>query len=263
MTGHPHWLQAIRALLWVWLLGWSALATGQTITLAADDASTDLVPAAQFWYDARADRTLDDWQQALQQAAGKASASPSAPGFAWVAASEMPLGRRTGALWVAVHLNNPHAAVLRHLAVSPERLEQVDAWLLTGPDTASAQPLGRAGASVPLMKRPLHSNVPAWRVNLPPGPSTLLLRVQSRTTLQPHIVLWEPAAHTLHMRRADLRHGLEWGALALAALLTLVFALWLRESTWAWYGATSASTLLYQSCFSGQAVLWLWPAHPQ
>ena len=32
----------------------------------------------------------------LQQTAGTASASPSAPGFAWVAASEMPLGRRTG-----------------------------------------------------------------------------------------------------------------------------------------------------------------------
>ena len=112
------------------------------------------------------------------------------------------------------------------------------------------------------MKRPLHSNVPAWRVNLPPGPSTLLLRVQSRTTLQPHIVLWEPAAHTLHMRRADLRHGLESGALALAALLTLVFALWLREFTWVWYACSCVGLLVYQACFVGQAGLWLWPGHP-
>jgi signal transduction histidine kinase len=87
--------------------------------------------------------------------------------------------------------------------------------------------------------------------------------VQSRTTLQPQLSLWTPSAHAREERLADLHEGLQIGALALATLLALVFALWLRESTWAWYGATSASTLLYQSCFSGQAVLWLWPAHPQ
>jgi signal transduction histidine kinase len=251
-------------LLWVALLA-CIVGCSSHVDDAGDSRDPDrvfinLTASALLWHDAAGDRTLADWQQSFT------SPQPphtSAPGFNWIDPAQMPLKRRAGALWVAVPLDNPHAALLRHLVLGHARMELIDAWLLTGPAGRTVLPLGRSGLSVPLALRPLPTGSPAWAVNLPPGSSTLLLRVQSRTTLQPQLSLWTPSAHTLDVRMADLHEGLQIGALALATLLALVFALWLRESTWAWYGATSASMLLYQSCFSGQAVLWLWPEHPQ
>jgi signal transduction histidine kinase len=159
-------------------------------------------------------------------------------------------------------LQNAQAPLPRILVVEHARLERIDAWLLTGRG-AAVQALGRSGLAVALAQRPLSGSTPAWRVTLPQGPSTLLLRIQSRTLLQPQVSLWSPAAQALDLRRADMRLGLGAGSLTMATLLALVFALWLRESTWAWYGAAGASMVLYQACYSGQALLWLWPGHPQ
>lgn len=164
---------------------------------------------------------------------------------------------------MAVQLHNPQAALLRHLVVTPPRLERIDAWLLSGAPGNAPQPLGRSGLALPLSERPLAVSTPAWQLTLPPGASIVLLRIQSRTPLTSQLSLWSPSAHALDVRQTDFRHGLEAGALALAALLALVFALWLRESSWAWYGAASLCILVYQACFSGMALLWLWPAHPQ
>jgi signal transduction histidine kinase/CheY-like chemotaxis protein len=223
----------------------------------------DLTPAALQWYDASGERTLADWQQRINATAVPAAAGLSAAGFAWLEVAQLPLGRREGALWLAVPLHNPQSALLRHLVVTPPRLERIDAWLLTDPLNAVPLSLGHSGLAVPLAERPMAVSNPAWPLTMPPGASTLVLRIQSRTPLAPQLSLWSPAAHALEARQLDLRHGLEAGALALAALLSLVFALWLRESTWAWYGAASISLLLYQACFTGMALLWLWPAHPQ
>ena len=237
----------------------SSRADTASIRLDPAQASINLMPAALLWHDATGDRTLADWQQSFN-AAGPTPTN--APGFDWVAPAKMPLGRHSGAIWVAVPLDNPHTARVSHLVVGPARLEWLDAWLLSGPSGSTVQTLGRSGLSVPLDLRPLPTGGAAWALNLPPGRATLLLRLQSRTTLQPDISLWHPNAHNRAERLADLQEGLQVGGLLLAAALALVFALWLRESTWAWYSAASASMMVYQTCFSGQAVLWLWPTHP-
>lgn len=252
----------LLALLWALLLSQSAHAQSTIKTLDASDISAQLWPSAMLWHDPLGDRTLADWQQAMARATDDPAANSSAAGFTRLGASDMPLRRRAGAIWIAIHLNNPQAPLVRRLVVSPARLERVDAWLLTGPPDHSAQHLGRSGLSVPLTARPLGGNEPAWGLTVPSGASTMLLRLESRTALQSAISLWQPQAHDLHARQTDLLQAMESGALAITALLTLLFALWLRESTWAWYGITSLSLLVYQACFNGQAVLWLWPGQP-
>lgn len=229
------------------------------ITLEPGASSMNLTPLAMLWHDATGERTLNDWLQ-LGHANAKADpAGASAAGFAQINAAQESIGRRTGALWVAVRLYNPQAPLLRHLEVSPPRLEALDAWLLAGQNGNTVQALGRSGLSIPLHEKPLNGNASAWVLTVPHGASTLLLRIQSRTVLQPQLQLWSPQAQVLAARLEDLYQGLEIGALALAALLALVFALWLRESTWAWYAGASLSMLVYQTCFNGMAALWLWP----
>lgn len=244
----------ILALITVWLTVCSAHAAVPAVALEDSAASVNLLPAATLWHDPRGELTFGDWLQTVGQT--------TTAGFTRVDASEMPLKRRTGAIWIAIKVDNPHTALQRRLVVSPARLERVDAWLLSGPVARQVQHLGQSGLSVPLAVRPLTSNAPAWDLSLPPGQSTVLLRVESRTLLQPTITLWEPQAHDLTARRTDLFHGMEAGALAITALLTLIFALWLREAPWAWYSLTSLSLLVYQACFNGQAALLLWPTQP-
>ncbi len=72
-----------------------------------------------------------------------------------------------------------------------------------------------------LMERSFSADAPAWALNLPSGPATLVLIL----------------------------------------LLTLVLALWLREFIWAWYGTTCVAMLGYQACANGHAVLGLWSPH--
>lgn len=252
---------AVCALWLAALWGPAAASSPPAATLTAGDSPQDLTPAARQWFDASGERSLADWLQQFNNNAASPQGG-SAAGFTWLDA-KTPLGRGTGAVWVAVPLHNPQAALLRHLVVTPLRLEQADAWLLSGPPGAAPQPLGRSGLGVALADRPLLAITPAWALTLPPGDSTLLLRIQSRTPMVPQLSLWSPSAQLLAERQNDLRQGLQAGSLALAALLALMFALWLRESTWAWYGAASISTVVYQACFSGMALLWLWPAHPQ
>jgi signal transduction histidine kinase len=222
-----------------------------------------LSPAALIWHDVKGERNLEDWRSAIDNPSGDAAARITAPDFSSMDPSQQPLGRRDGAIWVAVRLDNPHVQLLRHLEVAPARLEVLDAWLISGSASEQAHYLGRSGLSVKLADRPLESHMATWALTVPPGKSTILLRIQSRTALQPEIALWQPKAHATSLRRTDLRQGIEAGTLALTALLTLVFSLWLREPKWAWYSLASLSLLLYQTSFNGQAVLWLWPDHPQ
>lgn len=253
------WGRLVAMALLVLLASCSSRADTPNSLLDPAQASINLMPSALLWYDATGKHTLADWQQSFN---ATQPAPASTPGFDWVAPSKMPLGRHPGAVWVAVPLDNPHSALARHLVVGPARLELLDAWLLSGPSGSTVQALGRSGLSVPIDLRPLPTSSAAWALSLPPGRATLLLRIQSRTTLQPDIRLWRPNAHDRAERLADLQEGFQVGGLLLATLLALVFAFWLRESTWAWYSAASASMLVYQACFSGQAVLWLWTEHP-
>ncbi|MEI8168457.1 MAG: sensor histidine kinase [Rhodoferax sp.] len=232
----------------VLLAACSSHASATVVRLDPGHDSQNLTPSALLWHDAKGDLTLADLQQLINT-------------FAPLSANTPRLGRLEGALWVAVHIDNPQSPVLRHLRVGPARTELLEAWLIAGPPGSPAQPLGRSGLSVPLGERPLPGATAAWVLNLPQGPSTVLLRLQSRTSLRPQISLWMPSALAQEERIVDLHEGQQAGALALITFLALVFALWLRESTWAWYAGASASLLVYQSCFSGQAVLWLWPSH--
>ncbi len=264
MSRLPHW--AVVALLacgvlWLMLTGALALAAvlppdlpgsppphTAAILHQADVGPQNITAAALQWLDTSGERTLADWLQQFNT--GASPVGISAGGFDWLDVTQAPLGRRAGAVWVAVPLHNPQAALLRHLEVAPLRLEHIDAWLLRAAPGAVAQSLGRSGLSVALSARPLTASTPAWPVTLPPGDSTLLLRIQSRTPMLPQLTLWLPAAHALAVRQNDLHQGLEAGALALAGLLALVFSLWLRESSWGWYGAANISTLVYQACFN-------------
>lgn len=251
-------------LLLGWLLAGGAHADVRPITLEtpASDAPVNLLPAARLWHDASGERSINDFLLFINALPDAQPAGRRVAGFAGIEAQDMPLGRRNGALWVAVPLHNPGAPVLRHLVVSPPRLELLDAWLLTGPAAGTVQALGRSGLSVPLVQRPFSSDAAAWALNVPSGPATLVLRIQSRTVLQPQLSLWQPQALSREWRMIDLLQGLELGALALTILFTLVFALWLREFIWVWYGAACLAVLVYQACYNGHAVLWLWPAHP-
>jgi signal transduction histidine kinase/DNA-binding NarL/FixJ family response regulator len=235
------------------LLGLAAHGAPVAVVMGAHDSLT-MTDKAGYWVDAQGSSTATaaDLQHASRQSFA-AMAQPS-------------LSRMAGALWVRLELDNPGAPTPYVIQVGA-RFEHVDAWLLADEqpfaDWATAQYLGHAGQTVPLLERPLNATAIAYPLDLPGGRSTVMLRLKSRTTLAPDLSLWQPTAWTQAKRIADWRDGLETGALVFAALLALLFGLWLRELSWIWYSLMTMGLLLYLSGHSGATALWLWPSNPE
>ena len=249
-----HQALVLTCLLWAWA------AQGAPVeVLMGPQEHLALTDRAGYWVDAQGSTatnattaTTTDLLNASQQT---------------FQAIERPrLTRMPGALWVRLALDNPGPPTPYVLQVG-ERFEHVDAWLLLNErrpaDWATAQYLGHAGQALPLLQRPLNATTIGYPLTLPSGRSTVMLRLKSRTTLAPNLALWQPVAWAHSTRMTDWRDGVEAGALFFAAVLALLFGLWLRELSWIWYSLMNIGLLMYLGGHSGATGLWLWPTNPE
>lgn len=109
----------------------------------------------------------------------------------------------------------------------------------------------RAGLNVAHSAWPLDTRSPTFRLLLPPGQHTLMLRLQSRTALVTGIRLWPAESFHRHARNEALGWGLYLGMFALVGLFQFVFWLLVREAISGWYLPYAMMMFLLGLIFSG------------
>ncbi len=170
------------------------------------------------------------------------------------------MGYVTDAVWLRIPLVVPgQQALQRMLTIDFPPLEQVDAYLVvTGQAVAQQQ----IGSHVPVLQRPLRSRSRVAVLWLPPGESTLYLRVLTRSAMVLPIHLLSPAAYAEHESHAQLLMGALTG-LALAMLIySLLHWVHLRDPMFLFYAVLLAGSLVFFLSYFGVLAQLLWPEAP-
>lgn len=112
----------------------------------------------------------------------------------------------------------------------------------------------RAGQMVPRAQWPMNTRSPTFRLSLPPGEHTLLVRLVTRPSLSTTVSLWRPEAYRAEATREALGTGALMGVYALVIVFQFVFWRVSRESLGLWCA-------LYASC--SMAAVFLTAGHLQ
>lgn len=174
-------------------------------------------------------------------------------------ASERQLvpGYSRSAFWLRVRLLNPSPyPVIVWLEVGTARLQEVTMfqpgvkrWLVRD-----------AGTLSPFYVRPLDTATPVFPVRLAAGEQQdVMWRVASKTSLYLKPKLWQPE----HFRAAEstrsLLHGLQFGALGILALYSMMLFFSLRRPGFAFYSLSIFTYVLYEVSIEGYGFRYLWP----
>jgi len=237
--------QRLSRALWA-RAGWLALLAVPLALAAArlpvNAPTWPLTEQARFWLDPTGEADL----AAVIQVPLQARANPN-------------FGNRRGALWLRLDLDNPGLPAERILRVGPAMLESVDLWQAGGGPILHQA----SGLAVPQSRRPLPGRFALFPLRLPSGGSTLYLRLAGPSKLNPNLSLWQPAALQHWGDGFEIRTALMLGGLLMTAQMSLLYAIWAREWSWAAFGGGILNYVIYQACYEGFAALWLWPEHPR
>ena len=239
------WRGSLLLCCLVWL---TVNAAAQEVLLNAD-GKIGLENKISYWVD-EAGTTASASPDAVLLAAGRISDPLTSPN----------LGHTKGALWLKLVILNAGPDTVRVLQVAPVHSVHVEAWLLksgTSEKSEGSLHLGQVAGEAPTLLQPLNSINAAFTLNLISGRSSVVLRLKSISSMVPELSLWQPSAWTQMNRLTDWRGGIETGALAFAALVSLSFAFWLREPAWFWHGLTNIGLIIYLALHSGADALWL------
>lgn len=192
----------------------------------------------------------------LQQALARLAAGDFRP------STQRVLSHGLGAppVWVQLPLHNPRSQpVTFRLLTGTSWLDRLDVHLLQHGQPVQQWQAGDERSNIGFLV-PVQGL--AFELVLPPGPSMLLLRLQST---DPSVLPIEllPAEAVLHRERVvSLTQGLLAGFLL--ALITSYGLLWLvlRERSYFDYVVYVAGFLVLNLCHTGLGQAWLWPSSP-
>lgn len=215
---------------------------------------------AQVVLDARAD-SIDLWPSVtlLRSAPPEldaAAALASRTAFAPPQSAHATLGFAEPVVWLRVPVDNPaDVPVTRVLTIDYALLHFIDVYLAS-PEPLRALP--RVGNKVARAERPIAGRNHALELVFPPGPSELLIRVESPgSKILPLFLSTWPAYH-----RGELIETMVQGLLASLALWLLFYSLlqWrvLQEALYLKYGILIISSALFSIHFFGIGEQYLW-----
>lgn len=169
------------------------------------------------------------------------------------------LGRRADAVWLRVPVHAVHAQ-RRVLEIDYPSLNRIDVYVVADGRLNAHHVLGnhlRHG------DRPLPSRAHAAPLELPAGPSVLLVRVQTTSSMVLPMTLRHPEGFAAHEAAMHLLQG----ALLGLGLAMLVFALthWLnlRDGMFLQYAAMLGGNLVFMLSYFGIGPVYLWPDLPR
>lgn len=184
-------------------------------------------------------------------------------GAPWIAArrgeSSLSLGYQSDPVWVRIRLSSTHPRSLeRVLALSNPLIDHVEATYLVPGRGKSSHRLGKSerGSS-----RSDPTVLPRLLLDLPPGETVVLMRLQSKTALATRFDLLSAPAWS----RATTVHALKAGVViafqAAAAFAALVIGVFLGSRLWLAFAACTAGSAATFAHVMGYLSWWLGPAH--
>lgn len=235
----------IRLLLFgVLLLAGSASAG--TAQWSGSEQSLALEGHTQSWVDTSGEASLDDVRNL-------------APG-AWT--QEQPPSISHGYVdepyWFRTRIHNPTDARLNpYLEIGYPALHHIDLHVLSNGETVQTQTMGN---QLPFRERPLEHRNFVTPLELAPGETlTVFMRVETGSSMQVPLTLWEPEAFLVYEQSDLLFQGLYFG-IAVAMIFYHIFVyIAVRERAFLYYLGYITAMPLFLATLGGLAYQFLWP----
>ncbi len=231
------------------LMGMDARAQAP-LELTADSSQASLTPHIRFYHDTSGS---DDAAQALQHlAAGRFEALPG---------NSASFGFQDGAFWFHADLVNRDNPEEQWLLVQEYSLsDRIDVYTRY----ADGRVVHKAdGDHLPFSQRNIRYRQPNFWLALPRGqPVSLLVRVQSESSMQVPLRLFTPSAFIEQSRDAQFAIGLYYGILLALFIYNLVLWLTLRDPSYFWYLFHVTAFGLVLFTLNGLGFEYLWPNSP-
>lgn len=235
-------LKLVRLILLILLSISPAMAAPQHLLTNADRSA--LNGQVQYLEDAQMTYTIDD---IIRQEN-------------WLAThGEFSQGYSNSAWWLKLTLTNPKSDRREYLLeIGSPLLDYIDIYLVDAAGT-----IGRhynLGDKLTYNRRPIdhhHFIVPmVWE---PQQTLSLYIRVQSTSSIQVPLILWERNALAGLTNSHDIAHGLFFGAILLIAAYNLLLFFQFRDSIYLYYVCYVLAMALFQCSLTGLAFRYLWP----
>lgn len=159
--------------------------------------------------------------------------------------------------WLKLTINNAEQRENWLLEIAYPVLDHIDFFALFEDGHQLSYTLGD---KQPFWSRPLQHHNFLVPLQLPQNTSTdIYLRVQSKSSLQVPLILWdEQSFHTLQVG-PTIMHGIYYGGLLIIALYNLLIYFVLGERAYLYYVTYIVSLALFVSGLHGWSFMFLWP----
>lgn len=170
-------------------------------------------------------------------------------------------GFRTGAFWFHAEVINEDGAQEQWLLVQEYALsDRIDVHAIHSDGTVQRW---AGGDHLPFGERSIRHRHPNFALDLPHGePVTLLVRVQSESSMQVPLVLYTPAAFAEQAGNAQFAIGVYYGILLALFFYNLVLWLTLRDSSYFWYLFHIGAFGMVLFTLNGLGFEYFWPGSP-
>lgn len=167
-------------------------------------------------------------------------------------------GYNSASWWLRFTVRNPDASLQRQLLeIAYPVLDVVEVWVMAGADIKSHYKMGDKQV---FQDRPIQHRFFLVPIELPAQAEyTVLLRVQSTSSVQVPMRLWDERAYFDHDQDRLLGQGLYFGIMLVMALYSLIVFIALRDRTYLYYLMYVLSLPLFVASLNGLSFQFLWP----
>lgn len=220
------------------------------IAANATDAELALIPWANIIKDEAGNKTVAEVMRAVQS--GNSSSLDQ---------EVFSTGFSTAAYWFVVPLENNQTSSLKRLLIfEPSWLDDVR---ITLTDAQGSVQTITGGDTHPFAQRSERHRLINFALNLPPGKSTLVVRIQTRDPYFVSMKLLAPDNFTEFAARESLYFGLVYGGLLSLLLFNLMLYLSSREKTYLAYSGLLIAFLVMHLAYNGHVFRWVLPESPE
>jgi len=242
----------------IWRIGALALLTLATVAGASSLAQAPLELTASSGEASLAAHTAYYHDKAGDDDLGAVTAHLENGRFQPLANDSTSFGFQDGAFWFHISLLNADSPEPQWLLVQEYALsDRIDVHAIY-PDGRVVHQAG--GDHLPFDQRNIRYRYPNFWLDLPQGqPVSVLVRVQSESSMQVPLKLYSPAAFIQQSGDAQFAIGLYYGILLALFIYNLVMWLTLRDPSYFWYLFHITAFGLVLFTLNGLGFEYLWP----
>lgn len=173
----------------------------------------------------------------------------------------LSFGINANPVWLKLSLNNPADSPLKQrLVIENSWLDRVDIFLFTGEGNNNTQMT--AGDELAFTERPTRHRFFVFDLELPSGPSSIAIRVQSIDPMILPIYLMPPGDHEQRSLVQSYSYGILYGAVLALLLYNFMLFLGLKDKRYLYFAFYIGSFLFANIAYTGHGYRWLWYDYP-